>query len=232
MRKLVALAVVVLFSSSVFAGSTFKDFTASVTFTGGETTFDASLQTGTSLTWDTTTITLNSSTDQWKPATAYISMTKTISQRNGVVYMYQDNKADAGTSGDAKYKAVNPRTEDTGTKYNGLVKGGSEGGENGYLPMSFKISTYTLTTPDMKGGAYGTRYITDTNDQSWVKDGYKLVASANGYIADVDGAGNPEAIVGSDKVSQGYMYIGANFLNIMSGDSFGSNHIKFEVVSE
>lgn len=249
MKKLLALACVVLFSSAAFAAT---EFTAAVTFSGGTVSFDASLQTGSQLTWDTTKINIAQSTVQWKPATAYIQMTKTITKAGGKVYFYQDNTAAKG-SGDEKYVAVSSRTEresdKTGKiieidlkKFNGLVKGGSKGGETGFTPMSFKISTVTLATPDMTGGIYGTRYLTDKSDTKlnkektaavpWEKDGYCTVADANGFIADVNEDGVPEAIEGSSSVSTGYMYIGAGFKNVMGGDSYGSNHLKFEVVEE
>jgi len=233
MKKLLALACVVLFSSAAFAAT---EFTAAVTFSGGTVSFDASLSTGSSLTWSTGDITLNSSTVQWKQATAYIQMTKTITKSSGKVYFYEDNSAAAGASGDAKYVATSSKTAGGGVfTYNGLVKGGTGGGETGYLPTSFKISTYTLTTPQMDPEAtqhYGTRYITDAKDSNFAKNGYSMVANAGGFVEDVDAGGNPNNIEGSATVSTGYMYIGAGFKNVMGGDSFGSNHIKFEVVNE
>lgn len=233
MSLAVALVATAMLSSSVFAAT---DFTASVSFSGGDVTFDASLSSGTSLTWNANDIYKGQSTAQWKAATACIQMTKTITKASGKVYFYSDNTAAAGTSGSVAYVATSSKTAGGGVfTYNGLVKGGSGGGETGFTPMSFKVSTVTIASPMIDPTAashYGTRYMIDAHDSNFTKDGYCMVANANGYVEDVGAGNNPNVIEGSASVSTGYLYIGAGFVNVMGGDSYGSNHIKFEVVEE
>lgn len=231
----------VVLGSSAFAAT---EFTAAVSFTNGEeVAFDATLSAGTQLTWDAADINYTQTTDQWKPATAYIIMKSTITKAGGKVFFYQDNKSAASTS---KYIAVSSRTEtEVGSivllkKFNGLVKGGSKGGENGYLPMSFKVSTCTLTNPSMVAGVYGTRYLTDKSDTqlnaaktaavAWSTSTYSQVAGAYGFVEDVLKTGEPGYIQGVN--TTGYLYVGANFKNVISGESYGSDKIKFEIINE
>ncbi len=240
MRKIVSLVLAAVFFLGNTAFATTTEFTAAVTFRGGIVTFDATLSTGSSITWNDASVDLGSATTQWVNATTVINMEKTITKNTGYVYIYQNNK-DAAGPGDAKYVATTPRTNKGNKKvYNGLVKGNSNGGENGYMPMTFKISTYTLTSPDLdprdpndsSKTKYGVRYLTDQNDDGFGKNGYTMVANSSGYIEDVDASENPNVIENSATVSTGYMYIGAGFTNVVGGDSYGSNHIIFETVGE
>ena len=234
---LAVLAVTAMISSSVFAA---RDFLAKVTFSGGTVSFDASLSNGGSITWNPSDITLGQSTAQWAKATNYITMTKTITKTSGKVYIYTDNKnSTIPSGGSADYVATSSRTVvDKGVtsySYSGLVKSGTGGGNNNkYAPTSFRISTTTLSAADINPDNYGARYMKDKNDSNYAaqKDGYCLVATSDGYIEDVDENNNPNAIENSSSVQTAYMYVGAQFTNVAGGDSFGSNHVTFEVVGE
>ena len=239
MKKIVVLALACVFMLGNTAFASTKNFIASVSFSGGTVSFNATLASGSNLTWDTSKVTLGSSTTQWLAATARINMTKTITKNTGYVYIYQDNKAEASGSGQsADYVATKGKTQSEGVfVYNGLVKGKSGGGEDGYLSMTYKITTTEESNPnlDPKDGTadrYGVRYFTDKGDTNFAKNGYTMVANSSGYIADVGEGGNPEPIEGSASVTNGYMYVGAGFVNVIGGDSYGSNHIVFETVGE
>ena len=69
MKKFLGLLVAALFVSSyAFAA---KDFTAEVSFSGGEVSFEAALSSGSGLAWNPGDITLGSSEPQWAKATNY-----------------------------------------------------------------------------------------------------------------------------------------------------------------
>ncbi len=244
---LLVLASTILLSSTIFAAPPVTtDFSAEVSFAGlGSVEFDVTLKNvadnspATKITWDPAGINFgNPGMDnlQWKAANVYAEMTKNITSSQGVVYIYQDNKS---TVGNAVYVATAPRVTG-GTQsspevaYNGLVKGGSNGGQFAYLPVTFKTSTVTVASPDTimnAPGEYGQRYLTDVSDTGWVKDVYRTVANAEGFSEDV-GEYGLYPITGSSSVSTGYMYFSAGFHDVYGGNTFGSNHIIFEVISE
>jgi len=262
---LLVFASTILLSSSIFADPT--EFTAEVSFAGlGSVDFSVVLKNvgtnspATKITWDPSGINFgNAGTEnlQWKAANVYAEMTKNITSAAGKVYIYQNNKS---SEGNASYVAVNPRYEakldDNGDivykqgstepvtleKYNGLVKGSSNGGQFAYLPMTFKTSTVTVSSPDTfivppsAGDAFwGTRYLSDMSDEEWVKGDYQTVANAEGFSADIaeeDGVRFLAPIEGSASVSTGYMYFSAGFHDVYGGNTFGSNHIIFEMLSE
>lgn len=264
---LLVFASTILLSSSIFATTT--EFTAEVSFAGlGSVEFDVALKNvgtnspATKITWDPTGINFgNTGTEnlQWKAANVYAEMTKNITSSQGVVYIYQNNKS---SEGNAAYVAVDPRFEvkidDDGNavytapgstvpvtleRYNGLVKGSSKGGQFAYLPMTFKTSTVTVSSPDTfivppsagPEAFWGTRYLSDMSDEEWVKGDYHTVANAEGFSADIAEEGGVKflsPIEGSASVSTGYMYFSAGFHDVYGGNTFGSNHIIFEVLSE
>ena len=236
-----------MLSSSIFAAPPVTtEFTAEVSFAGlGSVEFDVVLKnvadnsTATKITWDPEGINFGNTgmeNLQWKAANVYAEMTKNITSSQGVVYIYQDNKS---TVGNAIYVATTPRvvggTESSPENaYNGLVKGGSNGGQLAYLPVTFKTSTVTVASPDTimnAPGEYGQRYLTDISDTGWVKDDYRIVANAEGFSEDV-GEYGLYPITGSSSVTTGYMYFSAGFHDVYGGNTFGSNHIIFEVISE
>ena len=244
---LLVLASTILLSSTIFAAPPVTtDFSAEVSFSGmGAVEFSVVLKNvadnsaAEKITWDPAGINFgNPGMDnlQWKAANVYAEMTKNITSSQGVVYIYQDNKS---TVGNAVYVATAPRVTG-GTQsspevaYNGLVKGGSNGGQFAYLPVTFKTSTVTVASPDTimnAPGEYGQRYLTDVSDTGWVKDVYRTVANAEGFSEDV-GEYGLYPITGSSSVSTGYMYFSAGFHDVYGGNTFGSNHIIFEVISE
>ena len=254
MKKFLVLAVALLVSSSVFAATTTKaTFTASVSFIG-DVSFEAALASGsgTALTWNTTGITLDSSSSQWKQTTTTIKMTKSIGQANAKVYMYQDNKA-TGSGVNQDYVATTGRTEGGKKVYSGLVKSGTGGGDPAYdgqtlldmsyLPMAYYISTSASATPNFANvestdaaTAYGYRYFVDKSNEAVIDGstaaGYYTVANVNGYIADVDADSNPQAIANTATVADGYVYIAANFMKVKPGFSYGTNKILFDLVTE
>ena len=253
---LLVLASTILLSSTIFAAPPVTtDFSAEVSFEGmGAVEFSVVLKNvsdnsaAEKITWDPAGINFgNPGMDnlQWKAANVYAEMTKNITSSVGVVYIYQNNTSNVGN---AVYVATSPRVTG-GTEsspevaYNGLVKGGSNGGQFAYLPMTFRTSTVTVATPDTfmvspNAGAqafWGQRYLTDISDTGWVKDDYRTVANAEGFSADIAEEGGVtflSPIEGSASVSTGYMYFSAGFHDVYGGNTFGSNHIIFEVISE
>lgn len=248
MKKAVVLVAAfvctVLFASSSFAALTTITKTAEVTFSGGAVEFSATLLTLASSTatakisWDTASIPLDSSTTTWKVANAYALLSSTITSASGKVYMYQDNKSATGN-----YVAVSSRTEQESginyAKYNGLVKSGSGGGEKGYLSMSFITvpSTVTLTTaydiePKETGdNAYKNRYITDKSDENYSSgSAYTLIVDGNGYVINTNESNEPNYY--PVKTTDGKMYFGAGFKEILGGTSYGTDKIIFQIVTE
>lgn len=236
MKKILSLLLlfgcIVLMSNSVFAAT---EFTAEVSFTsGGEVSFDAVLKkradntSATAITWDAGDISIGSSSVEWKAATVYAVLTSTITKASGKVYLYQNNKS---TSTAVKYQATTPRYETTNQIYSGLVKGNSGGGDGNYAPMTFMVSTVTVATPDINPvtSEYGKRYFIDQSNSNFVKDDYCTVVDSQGYINAVDGSGNAQHLA---KQTEGYIYFGAGFQNIIAGTSYGTNNIKFEIVTE
>lgn len=236
MKKIVSLLLVFgcafLLSSSLFAAT---EFTAEVSFTsGGEVSFDAVLKnrtgntSATAITWNASDITIGTSDVQWKASTVYAVLTSTITKAVGKVYLYQNNKS---TTTAAKYQATNPRHETTNQIYSGLVKANSAGGDGNFAPMTFLVSTVTVTTPDISPviSEYGKRYFIDQDNSNFAKSGYCTVVDADGYINAVDGSGNVQHLA---KQTTGYMYFGAGFQNVLAGTSYGTNNIKFEIVTE
>ncbi|MDD2523754.1 MAG: hypothetical protein PHG84_04270 [Endomicrobiaceae bacterium] len=254
MKKTVSLLLffgfVFLLSSSLFAASTLITKTAEVSFTGGEVSFSADLfyttATATSaskISWDASTITLDSPNVDWQIANVYAVLHSTITTvvGNAKVYMYQDNKNAVGN-----YVATSSRTEGTESlpiaKYNGLVKSGSGGGENGYLAMSYRISTTTLDVstyiidPEttVEEIQYKNRYITDKSDGNYEVGAYSLVSDYNGFVVNVSSAvpPTPNYILPKNTNNTAYMYFGAGFKNIYAGTSYGTDKLIFELVTE
>ncbi|MFA7074778.1 MAG: hypothetical protein WC234_06300, partial [Endomicrobiaceae bacterium] len=211
------------------AASTLITKTAEVTFTGGEVSFSTELfyTTATAtpaskISWDASKITLNSSDVDWQLANVYAVLYSTITTVVGdaKVYMYQDNKNASGN-----YAATLQRTEGTEAlpiaKYNGLIKSGSGGGENGYLAMSYRVSTTTLdvstyiidpetTVEEYK---YKNRYITDKSDGNYEVGAYSLISDCNGFVLNVSSSTPPTAnyILPKNTNNTAYMYFGAGF---------------------
>ena len=237
MKKLFSLmavlAVTVLMSSSVWA-ETFATKGALASFeSAGEVSFSATLYkfTGqatqyssptsaesTGITWDISTIPLNSSTEHWQAANVYCLIKSTITTASGKVIIYQDN-----ANNDDEYKAT------TGDKRAGLVKKGSGGGSNlDFQYMSVKLSsatTYCVTSqPNFQRQApsyedpYGSRGFKDRSDSDFdADDSYLILAKSGGNW---DGATwfNP-----GDNV----LFFAATFKNILGGDSYGTQKIIF-----
>lgn len=238
MKKLFSLmavlAVTILMSSSVWA-ETFATKGALASFeSAGEVSFSAALYkfTGqatqyssptsaesTGITWDISTIPLNSSTEHWQAANVYCLIKSTITTASGKVVIYQDN-----ANNDDDYKAT------TGDKRAGLVKKGSGGGSNlDFQYMSVKLSsatTYCVTSqPNFErteaGGwedPYGSRGFKDKNDNGFNPNDSYLVIANSGGIWDGDNWFNP-----GDNV----LFFAATFKNILGGDSYGTQKIIF-----
>lgn len=236
MRKIVSTLLIFgcIFLAAGYAFAA-TEFTAEVSFTsGGEVSFDAVLKnraddsSATAITWDASDISIGSSSIEWKAATVYAVMTSTVTKAAGKVYIYQNNKS---TSTAVKYQATSPRYEESNQIYSGLVKANSGGGDGNFAPMTFLVSTVTVTTPDISPvvSEYGKRYFIDQDNSNFSKSDYCTVVDSEGYINAVDGSGNAQHLA---KQTTGYMYFGAGFQNVIAGTSYGTNNIKFEIVTE
>lgn len=225
MKKFFGLLVATLFvSSSVFAAMTqLTPFTASVTFSGGAVTFTANYSKGntTPITWATSGIVLGQETDQWKTAEGYFTLTKSVTDAKGKVYVYQDNK-----NGGSTYKAENGNKSGTGDddySFSGLVLGGSNGGNNNFRDLAFVVLA-NQGAPDwskLTTESADYRYFTDkstTGQYKFEKNAYNTIADVNGF----------NGIEDSANINTAYMYVGANFKNVYSGQSFGTDKIIFE----
>lgn len=245
MKKVVSFlavaAVVVMMSSAVFA-VTFSTNTALASFEdAGSVEFSAQLYKFTgaatqysapeavdAITWDVSDVTLNSDEAQWKTSQVYCLIKSTITTAGGRVVIYQDN-----TNNDDDYKV----TVTTATKKNGLVKKGSGGGNENMLDlqyMSVKFSsatTYCVTSqPNFErteaGGwkdPYGSRGFKDLSEISSPEDlDYVTIAKSNG-IWDGDAWFNK-----GDNV----LFFATTFKNILGGDSYGTQTIKFSTEVE
>ncbi len=254
MKKFLSLVVAALFvSSSAFAA---KDFTASADFSNiaGSVTFDAVLKavsndaTASAIGWSVDTSYVgNTGDNNWKAANVYAEMTKTITKAGGAVYLFQDNKASASGAA-ADYVAAEPRFNEGDVKvYSGLVKAGSGGGAggDGYVVMSFKPSTTKLTSSQLtsfnlqpekegvveptqdnpKGKDYVAKFFSDQSDDGFSSATsltYRTIADENGYVG----------LENTKNVEKAYMYFGGNFVNVMGGTKYGSNHIIFKTSVE
>ena len=233
---LAVLAVVVMMSSAVFAAvSTETAKSAFMQFEGGTISFSADLYnwnstyTGTStgtIAFSSDGITLGSSEEQFKCADVYALIQSTITAASGKVWVYQNNK-----SNDSPYVATNPRHDGENTIYSGLVKGGSNGGDGNFAPLSAyyrplsvaKAQITTLPTsfpfPDPTGN-YGVYNFKDISDSNYIeKDDYMLVATSKGNFV---GFGAPDFV--KEPV---VMFFGAKFTNVLGGESYGTTTITF-----
>lgn len=236
---LAVLALVGMASSAVWAAPTTEaTHTALASFSGGTIAFSADLYnwnstytgtTATNITFDTTGITLGSSTEQFKCASVYALIQSTITAANGKVWVYQDNQ----NNSDDKYKVASdkPRHDGTKTLFSGLVKANSSGGDGNFAPLEAyykklseaKTDITTLPTSFPSGEyAYGIYWFVDVHDSTYVpKDSYMLVSTAAGnYVGTADGVRHyvNEPVV---------MFFGAYFTNVLGGDSYGTNSITF-----
>jgi hypothetical protein len=252
------LAVTAMVSSSVFAADLLDTFTASVSFSARPTSFNAVLVNasgqevqGKALTWNNVTDwKMNSSDDQWKKADQIIKLSATIDTGNESVVMYQDNSNASATS---DYVAVSSRIVGSGENkryaYNGLVKGGSKGGNDvykdgkitkaNYLPMAYYASD-SITLPadfDLSKAAsddgYGYRFLVDKFDQKVANGetpkGYYTIANGDGFVIDVNDAQGHVDTVKSDNF---YVFVGANFYVLEYGKSYGTDKLLFEKIVE
>ena len=252
MKKFFSLVVAALFvSSSAFAAT---NFTASADFSSisGSVTFDVALKTvannasASNISWNVDANYVgNTTANNWKPANVYAEMTKTITKAGGAVYLYQNNKT---TDGTADYRATDPRFNAGDVKvYSGLVKAGSGGGAggDGYVVMSFKPSVTKLTSSQLasfnlqpekegvvdptednpQGKDYVAKFFSDQSDDGFSSATsltYRTIADENGYVG----------LENTKTVSTAYMYFGGNFVNVMGGTKYGSNHIIFKTSVE
>lgn len=250
MKKFFSLVVAALFvSSSAFAA---VNYTASADFSSiaGQVEFSATMKTVSQNTtvsnigWDVDNTYVGSTeANNWKAANVYVEMTKTITKAGGAVYLYQDNKASGAT---AAYVAENPRYNAGDVKvYSGLVKEDSKGGADGYIVMSFKPSKDLLTASQLaslnlqpekagvvtptednpEGKDYVAKFFSDLSDDGFssaTSIEYRTIADENGYVGLSD----------TKNVSKAYMYFGGNFVNVMGGTKYGSNHVIFKTSIE
>ncbi len=234
--SLLAVLALVCMASSVWAQN-FATKAAVASFeSAGEVSFSATLYkfTGqasqytnptsaesTGITWDISTIPLNSSTRHWQAANVYCLIKSTITTASGRVVIYQDN-----ANNDDDYK------DTTATPQPGLVKKNSGGGSNlDFQYMSVKLSSATsncvTSQPNFDRAnaswqdPYGSRGFKDlsviTTSPSQADLEYITIAKSTGIW---DGASffNP-----GDNV----LFFGAEFKNILGGDSYGTQTIKF-----
>ena len=256
MKKVLSLAVAlvatVMLSSSVWAAN---NFTATVSFADihGQVTLEAVLKkvsdnttiTSGSFGWDNVDETFvgNPGPYNFKVANAYVQMTKTITQAGGAAYLFQDNKS---TSGTVDYVAVNPRHEGEQGEievYSGLVRGGSQGGENGYVAMTFRPSKEIVadpstmnfqpekpgvvppTTDNPDGKDYVVKWFLDQSNSNFgTADNltYRTIANENGYV----GLDNTKT------TATAYMYFAGNFVGVAGETTYGTNHIIFKTSVE
>ena len=242
MKKFFSLVVAALFVSSTAFAAT--NFTASADFSSieGSVSFDVVLKnvsnnaSATNISWTVDADYVgNTGDNNWKAANVYAEMTKTITKAGGAVYLFQNNKT---TDGNADYRATEPRFNEGDVKvYSGLVKAGSGGGAggDGYITMSFRPSAELVSDPStlnfqpekvISGNPdYVVKFFTDQSDDGFsdaANETYRTIADENGYV----GLGNTK------NVEKAYMYFGGNFVNVMGGTKYGSNHVIFKTSVE
>jgi hypothetical protein len=233
----VVLALVCMAGTSFAADFTSSTKTAVASFTGGEVAFSANFYQweGTyevktpaeNITWNTSGITLGSSTKQWKNSEVYCLVTSAITSASGEVYIYTDNKNNT----DSKYIA----TSSESGYYSGLVRENSGGGapqnfadlQCFYCKLSDAKTTYNTAQPVINGGsAYGTRNLADkgSTDVTWpYVPADNIVSNRNGNFIGI-GEGGVKHYINEDIV----IFFGAGFTNAIGGESFGTNTVTFK----
>lgn len=185
------------------------------------------------ITWTTTGITLGSSTGQWKNADVYCLVSSTITTKTGVVYVYTDNKNNT-----SPYTA----TTSESNYFNGLIRADSNGGapknfapiKCWYAKLSDAKAQYDATkgqpTINNSSPSYNTRNLNDIGTVAPAQ--YPFVPGEN-IMANKDGnfVGTPAS--GYDYTTEDVViFFGAEFTNVLGGDSFGTTTIKFATVTE
>lgn len=242
--SLLAVLALVCMGSTAFAaftGETKKalatiDATGQVEFSVNlydwESTYSAATSTDT-IHWDNTnTLTLASDTEQFLCANVYALIKSTITTMNTKILIYQNNKAN--TDG---HVAVSSRNVSGVWRYDGLVD--TTGTK--YATLSYRCRTLTdakaITTLPNKWPSWqpydGVRVIYDKNNSDWATQ----AASEYVVIGGINAAGGG-TWVGSGDWGTTYtkedvvMFFGAQFKNVLSGESYGTNTIKFNTVVE
>ncbi len=240
---LAVLAVTVFMASMVYA-QTFATKSATASFeSAGEVSFSATLYKFTGqasqytnptsaetegIAWDISTIPLNSSDKHWQASNVYCLIKSTITTASGRVVIYQDN---AHNSDEYKDSTTNPTA--------GLVKKNSGGGSNlVFQYFSCKLegtdgakTKYVSSQPNFQRQApnyndpYGSRGFKDIGEIGTTPSdadlAYITIAKSSGIW---DGTSD-----GSDWFNPGdnVLFFGAEFVNILGGDSYGTQTIKF-----
>lgn len=239
------LACVAMISSKAFAVTySTSTYTATANFTNsGSAAFSFNLfkvsgnASSSAIGWTSTEAFNTSATDKWVRADEYAVVAATVTKAGYGVYMYTANKSAA-----APYKATTPRTNADGTKvYSGLVRSGSNGGENrGYIPVAYSFFGTKQPAPTFNGTATTSetradRFITDVSDRtasgsdgSNFKWNYAKIAGLVGPVFGVDdttGDWTGSAVTNHTA----YMYFFGDFKNIIGGDVYSTT--KWHVVT-
>ena len=238
--SLLAVLALVCMVGTAFAESFSSDSkTAIATFRSGEIGFSATLynwnstytgSTATQITWTTTDLDLGSSELQFKCADVYALIESNITVPNAKVYVYQDNKNNTT----ADYVAVSSRSVDNVWRYDGLVKKGG----NDYATLTFRCRTLadakaTITELPTEWPSWqpydGVRRFVDKSNSDWAtqKTGSDII------IATTDGTWIGSGDWGTTWEKQPVvMFFGAQFANVLGGDTFGTNTITFNTTVE
>lgn len=239
--SLLAVLALVGMAGTAFAESFTSDSkTAIATFRSGEIGFSATLYnwnstytgaTATNITWTTSDVPLGSSTEKFKCADVYALLESNITVPNAKVYVYQDNKHNTTT----EYVAGAGRVVSEVTRYDGLVKSGG----TGYADLTFrcvelsKAKTEITDLPEAwpSWEPYsGVRRFVDKGNSDWAtqKTGSDIIlATTDGIWC---GEQNPSTVWW--KKEPVVMFFGAQFVNVLGGDTFGTNTITFNTSVE
>ena len=246
---LAVLAVVLMFSSSAWAVFSSSTTVALATIPAGETEFSVQLydweNTYSAITstntihWDTlNTLVLSSGTAQFKCANVYALLKSTMTEKNTKILLYTDNFHNT------KHVAV---SSDSTNKGRGLVDTtGKKYAQLSYMCKKLSAAKASQTTlpADSWGDpfdgwypSWGVRVIYDKSDGEYSETNENaIIASTMGTKSGEErgvwffGDGNP--IVNSYTTEDVVMFFGAQFLNVLGGESYGTESITFEKLVE
>ena len=190
--------------------------------------------------WNVASIPIGREATTWTTSTVYAQITSDVTEAGGIVYIYQDNK------NSTEYKATTGRDNydgdvKTGTVFSGMVN--KETGEAS-IPMVF-CSTTTTATPNFGTDpetVVGTRYFIDrgnlkadgtTSDFDTDTNKYYMqLANTKGLVGGVT-ADNTGTVNGTWSYgTEGRLYFGALFTNVLAGSTYGTDKIYVKTVIE
>ena len=255
MKKVVSFlavaAVVVIMSSAVFADP-FKVLPAVATFEGNvtldvniydyESGKDFSTYEGvgvSSITFNVSSVTFASETGQWANANQIIKVHSNLTTQEAgkTIYLYTDN---ANATGD--YKANASRQDGNNTLYSGLVRKGNTYTyvEGDFAPIKIAIRKITDANNEFKSAlpnfsethyyTQGFRHLNDKSDSNFGDLGAEekvlgISGSAGGFwVGKNDQGAGEQWYAGSEDA---IIFLGAEFIKVLGGNSYGTTTIKF-----